>query len=359
MNIVFIYLKSFSLTGGIEIFNQKFIRALELNTATTSTKVTIISLYDHENDYTSEYKHVSFHGFSGNRLAAFRALLQFSNPESLIFYGHINLVPFANLLYLSKKNQKAHFMIHGIDAWYRFSWYKRFLMNNYTYLAVSNYTKNIFSHENDVPHSNITLFPNCIDIDLNPFAAVNPYHYEQFNLLSVSRLDRKDTYKGIDSVIKTLSMLKNDIPNIHYTIIGTGNDQQRLENLVQTLHLEEHVTFTGFVEEVEPYYAFCDLFILPSDGEGFGIVYLEAMKYKKPVIAAASGGVTDVVLNNTTGLLCSYDDRVCLKEKVLCVYNDKAYAKKLGENGYQHLIHNFTFDMFAERLSLLLQKELT
>jgi len=356
MNVIFIYLKSFSQTGGIETFNQKFIKGLKENSNINDSKVTIISLYDKHNDYKPDSEKVDFFGFNGNKIAALRALLRFSKKDTIIFYGHINLIPFANILYLINLNKKAQFIIHGIDVWYRFPMKRRFLMNKFNYLAVSNYTKKVFASRNDIDLSRIKIFPNCVDIENVSSLLDNPYDKNQFNLFSVTRLDSDDNYKGIDSIIKTLPKLKEKIPNIKYTVIGKGNDKERLENLVSKLGVQEYVEFKGFVKQIEPYYKHCDLFVLPSNGEGFGIVYLEAMKYKKPVIAANAGGATDVVLNNETGFLCEYDDLECLFNKIIELHVSSKLAMKLGENGYKYLLKKFTFEKFKERLIRILNE---
>ncbi len=357
MNIIFIYLKSFSQTGGIETFNQKFIKALEENLEVNNAKVTIISLYDKQNDYKSNSEKINFLGFNGNKLAALRALIRFAKKDTMIFYGHINLVPFANLLYLLNLNKKAKFIIHGIDAWYRFPLKRRFLMNKFSYLSVSNYTKKVFAEKNDIDPSKIVVFPNCIDVDESPHISNSPYNKNKFNILSVTRLDTDDNYKGIDSIIKTLSVLKEKIPNIQYTVIGKGNDKERLVDLANKLGVQKYVEFKGFVEQIEPYYEHCDVFALPSKGEGFGIVYIEAMKYHKPCIACNAGGATDVVLDDKTGFLCEYDDCKCLAEKILSLYTNRALAEKFGENGYKHLVENFTFEQFKNRLRNITQQE--
>ena len=196
---------------------------------------------------------------------------------------------------------------------------------------------------NNIDPARIVIFPNCIDMIYPSSNSKSPYEKGKFNILSVTRLDIDDNYKGIDNIIKTLPVLIDKIPNIQYTVIGKGNDRERLEKLAQTLNVTDCVTFKGFVDEIEPYYEYCDLFALPSNGEGFGIVYLEAMKYRKPIIAANARGATDVVIDNETGLLCDYDDKACLSERMYELYVDIEKRQEFGANGYQYLIENFTF----------------
>jgi glycosyltransferase involved in cell wall biosynthesis len=355
MNIVFVYLKAFSKTGGIEAFNKKFIRSLEEITQACNAKITIISLYDNQEDYLPNSNSIKYIGLSGNRILAFKILIQNVKFNSIVFYGHINLILFANILYLFRINKNAYFIVHGIDVWHRFNLGRRFLMNCFSYLAVSNYTKKMFSEKNGVNKEKIVLFPNCIDSDYPYEIFKNPYSKEEFNILTVTRLDEKDNYKGVDSVIKTLPIISELIPNIKYTVIGNGSDKLRLEKLAFELGVKDKVDFKGFVEIIDSYYQYCDLFILPSNGEGFGIVYLEAMKYRKAIIAANACGSTDVVLNQITGLLCNYDDQLCLAENILKLYINTEYNLNLGINGFNYLMNNFTFEHFRDRLFLILE----
>ena len=114
--------------------------------------------------------------------------------------------------------------------------------------------------------------------------------------------------------------------------------------------IEKYVDFKGFVDSIEPYYIYCDLFSLPSSGEGFGLVYIEAMNYRKPCIACEEGGQTDVVINNETGFLCKYNDTKCLSIKIIKLFKDNDLLKEFGQNGYSHFINNFTFEKFKSRL---------
>ncbi len=115
--------------------------------------------------------------------------------------------------------------------------------------------------------------------------------------------------KGVDMVIKAIASLNQEIQEkISYIVVGTGEAESYLKDLAAELKVK--VTFTGEVSELEKwsFLSLCDIFIMPArsidgDFEGFGIVYLEANIYGKPVIAGRSGGVSDAVLHNESGLL--------------------------------------------------------
>ena len=109
------------------------------------------------------------------------------------------------------------------------------------------------------------LFPNCIDPETskNP----NPYDTTNFNILTVSRLDSSEGYKGIDSLIKTIPSVIKKVPNAKLTIVGKGDDKKRLEKLAISLDISDFVEFKGYVESIDSYYEHCDVF---SRCGGFG-----------------------------------------------------------------------------------------
>lgn len=129
-------------------------------------------------------------------------------------------------------------------------------------------------------------------------------------LLSVAVL--RQQYKGIDTAIRAVGLLRPRYPEIRYFVIGDGPDRPRLEQIARDQELNGHVTFVGRVDDATKglYYAACDLFMLPNRvehcsggerSEGFGIVFLEAALFGKPAVGG-QGGSLDAVLHGETGL---------------------------------------------------------
>jgi glycosyltransferase involved in cell wall biosynthesis len=103
------------------------------------------------------------------------------------------------------------------------------------------------------------------------------------------------------------------------------------------------------------YYENCDLFVLPSTREGFGIVFLEAMHHGKACIGARAGGVPEVIRDGATGVLVDPSKLATqVPEAILRLLNDPALRKNMGANGRAHLDANFSFDRFRDRLEQIL-----
>jgi phosphatidylinositol alpha-1,6-mannosyltransferase len=158
-------------------------------------------------------------------------------------------------------------------------------------------------------------------------------------LLTVARLDRR---KGHDAVIRALPRILAEYPTLSYRIVGAGPQFADLRKLVSSLELERAVEFTGSVSDAEliTEYQSCDIFVMPSqdardgsDMEGFGIAYIEANLFGKPVIGARSGGTSDAIVNGVTGLLVDRDQPNTLPRAILALLGDPSLAESLGRNG--------------------------
>src|SRR5262249_41117825 len=108
-------------------------------------------------------------------------------------------------------------------------------------------------------------------------------------LMTASRLAASEQYKGHDRVIRTLPQILSHHPDTIYLIVGDGDDRPRLESLAAECGVMKNVQFTGLVpaEELPDYFRLADVFVMPSAGEGFGIVFLQAMATGVRVIAGS------------------------------------------------------------------------
>ncbi|NJM70665.1 MAG: glycosyltransferase family 4 protein [Scytonema sp. RU_4_4] len=160
-------------------------------------------------------------------------------------------------------------------------------------------------------------------------------------ILSVGRLVRR---KGFDRVIEHLPALLAEGLDVYYLICGRGPMESELKQLAENLGVTSRVIFAGYVpdEELAGYYAACDLFSLLTffdnkvkSIEGFGIVYLEAAYFGKPVIASKVGGVEDAVLDKETGLLVDPNspEEVLAMLRQLCA--DEKLRQRLGSRGQE------------------------
>jgi phosphatidylinositol alpha-1,6-mannosyltransferase len=124
-------------------------------------------------------------------------------------------------------------------------------------------------------------------------------------LLTVSRLAASERYKGHDRVISALPTILSRYPDIIYVIVGDGDDRSRIQELAKTSGVGHAVRLVGHVadRDLPDYFRMADAFVMPSTGEGFGIVYLEAAASGIPVIAGNGDGSADALADGVLGTL--------------------------------------------------------
>lgn len=168
-------------------------------------------------------------------------------------------------------------------------------------------------------------------------------------------------YKGQMELLQALEKVHRAHPKVHLLIVGEGDDipgsyTQRIKAFVQNSVLKNVVTFTGHRPDVREILAACDIFTFPSFEEPFGMVYLEAMLMRKPVVALASGGAREIVEHGKSGLLSAPQDIDQLAANILTLIRDETLRRQLGEHGRRRVEAHFTAQRMARDFELLYQK---
>ncbi len=174
-------------------------------------------------------------------------------------------------------------------------------------------------------------------------------------VLTVARLV---TRKGVLTALRAFARLLLDVPDALYIVVGDGPERQSLEQTLHELGLTASVRFVGAVSDVTllRWFAVCDVFVLVptalggADAEGFGIVYLEAGAFGKPVVASRTGGVADAVQEGVTGLLVPPDDPVATADAIRRLLSDPALARRLGEQGRRVVQETATWNQRVQPL---------
>ena len=179
-------------------------------------------------------------------------------------------------------------------------------------------------------------------------------------ILTVGRWDTAERYKGADTLIAALPSVLKAAPDASLVLVGDGDDRPRLEQLARDLGVSEHAHFLFGLspEQLFACYARCDIFALPSRGEGFGLVFLEAMANAKPVIGGAHGGIPDIVEEGVTGLLVPHGDVERLSQALESLFNNPARATEMGARGKDRVAKKFSFAQFQSHLTRILDNVL-
>ncbi|MFZ0910913.1 MAG: glycosyltransferase family 4 protein, partial [Candidatus Acidiferrales bacterium] len=178
-------------------------------------------------------------------------------------------------------------------------------------------------------------------------------------LLTVARTVKANRYKGHDVVLRALSRVAREFPNVAYVVVGGGDDLAHLEQLAEECGVRNNVIFPGDVSDAELplFYNACDVFVMCSREErsrrgllveGFGLSFLEASACGKPIVAGRSGGVPEAVRDGVTGLLVNPIDPEAVAEGIVKLLKERKMAQHLGANGRQWIQDEMNWERAAE-----------
>lgn len=219
-------------------------------------------------------------------------------------------------------------------------------------IAVSNYTAKSVMAEYGIQPDKISIIPNAVDINrFNPDIDGTEIRKKlgiatEIVILFVGRLDFQ---KGIEYLIPAFSKIVKDFPEAKLIVVGDGPLKNNIRAAVNEFGLSGSVFLMGRTEtdDLPKIYAACDIFVVPSLMEGFGIVYLEAMACGKACIGANIGGVEDVIVDGNTGLLVPPADSDSIYHAIKKLLSDKDTLARFGKEGRKRVLENFTWKKVA------------
>lgn len=284
--------------------------------------------------------------------AVFRAMRR--GRFDLVYCAHINLLPLARMT-ATLLRKPLVLAIYGVDAWTpnerRLS---RMLARRADHiLSISKVTLDRFRSWAAYPDDACTLMPNAIHLEQFGVAPKSAALEARYGLagrkvvMTFGRLAANERYKGFDRLIDAVPALRERDPAIAYVIAGDGDDRARLEAKARDLGVAGHVVFTGMVDEAEKadHYRLADVYAMPSSGEGFGFVLLEAMACGIPAIGSTADGTREAMREGALGPVIDPDDRDALVDAVVASLNR---PRAIPEG-----LDYFAFPAFVRRLAAM------
>lgn len=362
--VLFLTLKVFSFTGGIEKVCRIICRALYDLSIQESAESSVFSMYDKYYDRDSKYlKKSQYHAFDGSRKRFVIQSLYKGIRSDVVILSHIHLLSIGYLIKRFRPSTKVYLFAHGIEIWRKLPEPKlKALRKLDKIIAVSQYTADMIKKYHEIDDKKIEILNNCLDPfyyypkDFNKPEFLLKRHglaREQTILFSLSRLSSSEKYKGYDHTFEILSKLIDKRPELMYLVAGKYDpeEKKRLDKLITKFKIHNHVKLIGFVDEAEitDYFLLSDIFILPSKKEGFGIVFIEAMASGLPVIAGNKDGSIDALKQGELGKLVDPDNLneienalVELLEHPISNENKLALQAKTNDT--------FSFEAYRERI---------
>jgi len=312
MRIIALLTDAFGGNGGIALFNRNLLTVLCQNPHCTQV-VAIPRLSPKLYGALPDKLTYITKGISRKInyfITVLQTVMRYGNFD-LIICGHIHLVPIAYFLRLWLR-KPVLLIIHGIEAWQpsRNQIINLCIRKIDAFIAVSQLTKKRYLNWTNLTDKKGFILPNAIALEKftpGPKKKSLLNHYGLHGKLVLMTLGwiRSKENKGFDEVIDLLPELSRQTDNLVYMIVGEGDDKPRLMEKVIRLGMADRVIFTGFIAESEKadYYRLADAYVMPSRGEGFGFVFLEAMACGIPVVASKIDGGKEALLDGRLGIL--------------------------------------------------------
>jgi phosphatidylinositol alpha-1,6-mannosyltransferase len=226
-------------------------------------------------------------------------------------------------------------------------------------IAVSDYTSRLVAATGAFS-ADVHLISPGVDLPLD----AEPLPEQRPTFLTIARLE--DRYKGHDVMIRALPLIRAKVPDVHWVVIGDGPLRPGLEQLARSHEVADSISFLGGAsdEERNTWLRRAHVLAMPSRlpaggfaGEGFGIVYLEAAAYGKPVVAGNVAGALDAVLDGETGLLVDPADPLAVAAAIARLLLDPELAGILGAAGARRA-QEFAWPKICARVEAVLLERL-
>jgi phosphatidylinositol alpha-1,6-mannosyltransferase len=187
---------------------------------------------------------------------------------------------------------------------------------------------------------------SALSVDLGPRAVI-----------VVARMAATERYKGHDELLDAWPRVLAHAPDARLVFVGDGDDKSRLQARAGALGIDSSVVFTGFVSESNliAFYRKAAVFAMPSRGEGFGLVYLEAMTHRLPCIGALEDAAAEIIEDGRTGFLVHQSDRDGLSDRLVRLLTDEPLRHRMGGAGHCAVHHRFSYERFSRSMLSLIE----
>jgi len=278
-------------------------------------------------------------------------IIEFPNTYGLLFFNvkHKD----RNVINRVFTTDKDHTFINDIeltDYYYRRTVMETFCINNCNLIVVPSHEhKRKILTNYTVNNKDIKIIPLGTDVPKSKENKSNDKN--SINILYVGRFEQR---KGIDLLLNAIPIvLQKTDKNIKFQIIGKAHNGIDYENNFYNEHNLSKSSTVDFLGEITgdsliPFYQNCDIFVAPSRWESFGLIYIEAMSYAKPIIACNNGGAKSIIRNNIDGLLVETENSMEIAKAILSLIADKQKRVTMGENSFSRFTKKYTTETITD-----------
>jgi glycosyltransferase involved in cell wall biosynthesis len=287
---------------------------------------------------------------------------QLTRAFDWLFFDHLGPAAVQSLLPARLRRPYGIFL-HSIEAWNDLNPDRRRALKEATVrIANSEYTaQRILTAHPDVGDIQV-CHPGLPPRELResvPSAAAYDDSIDHFTLdrvranavLIVGRMASSERHKGHEQLIRAWPNVRMHVPDAQLVVVGRGDDRDRLIRLASDQKAPDSILFTGWLNDatLTEIYRRSRVFAIPSDGEGFGLVLIEAMKHALPCVASHSDATREIVVDGDTGILVDHDNGDDICRAIVTLLNDAAMQERFGRAGSDRVMALFSFDAFRAR----------
>lgn len=234
----------------------------------------------------------------------------------------------------------------------------KYLRNKYDYnitcgkTVTDFYKKNTdyFNEDKALTLSNAMDIEYITNVDKREVNEIIKRYNIDVNKKVLGFIGRLDEQKGIIPFIKEISKYKKEFNDSIILLVGNGSQEEDVKNLIKELNLEDLFILTGFQEKVNAFYPIIDVFFLPSLYEGLPMVLLEAMAFKKAVISMNVGSISEVIMNEKTGILIAQGNYEKFINELIRLKSNEILRNKLCLKGFEYINKNYNIKNYEDKI---------
>jgi phosphatidyl-myo-inositol dimannoside synthase len=285
---------------------------------------------------------------------------------NLVICTHLGVAPVAQIIE-KYCGIRYWLVLHGIEVWGELPTPKyRALRGAQCYVALTRFTLNATAARHALGKPAAILLPPPLASVHGSDAAASSSSVGAV-VLTVGRLAAAERYKGHDVMLETWPAVIQAVPDAEYWIVGDGDDRTRLESRAKALGIVDSVRFMGALsgDKLNAAYDSCRVFAMPArtvlngdspQGEGFGIVYIEAMSHGRPVVGPRTGAPAEFIRSGEHGFLVDPSNQAEIAQALIDLLTDRNRAGQMGKNAREWVNQEFTRENFLRRIADALQK---
>jgi len=238
--------------------------------------------------------------------------------------------------------------------------FKKFFLNVVDRVIVHSQHEKLWTLKFNIPEEKIRVIPHGVNIEQFSDLLLREKFIKKFNvknkmILYVGRL--LSNYRNLDHVIKIMNDIIREVRNVKLWLVGHSYDKKyefELKKLVKDLDLTSHVIFVTHPtrEDIIGAYQAANVVVFPlTNSDGFGIPLIEAGAAKCPIVSTNRGAAPELVKNGKTGILTRINDLNQLKDAILKIITDEELERKMGMNGYENVLKNYTWEIITKKIN--------